>query len=97
MLAWVYSHLRGFGFVLAIEKLWEGSALNSMDTGKERTRLTYSRLAIPFKNISLEQGWATGSSHPRINIPSQGIVEYTRFNFILSFLLVMSGGVAYLL
>lgn len=31
-----YVHLRGFGFVLPIEELWQGSALNGMNTwGKE--------------------------------------------------------------
>lgn len=28
-----YLHLRSFGFVLSIEKLWQGSALNGMNTG----------------------------------------------------------------
>ncbi len=30
-----YLHLRGFGFVLPIEELWQGSALNGMNTGGE--------------------------------------------------------------
>lgn len=28
-----YIHLRGLGFVLPIEELWQGSALNSVNTG----------------------------------------------------------------
>lgn len=32
-----YLHLRGFGFVFSIEELWQGSALNGMNTREKNS------------------------------------------------------------
>ena len=54
-----YSHLRGFGFVLPVKKLWQSSALNGMNTVGEISTTLWRLTAETHLNDSLLTFWVT--------------------------------------
>lgn len=77
-----YVHLRGFGFVLPIEELWQGSAFNGMNTGGKEVLMRTHR-----SNTSelLQHFWLFDTCH----VPSRAETTVD-FHFHLNWLLGVS-------